>query len=58
MHYSLKSPLRCFMDSVDETFNTTFDLNEMRKAQRANCKKKVIVEIVIEEEAVNYQSYF
>ena len=49
MHYGLKSPLPSLKDSIDETFNTTFDLNEMRKAQRANCKKKVIVEIIIEE---------
>ena len=40
MHYGLKSPLPSLKDSIDETFNTTFDLNEMRKAQRANCKKK------------------
>ena len=40
MYYASKSPLASFTDSVDETFNTTFDLNEMRKAQRANYKKK------------------
>ena len=52
MHYALKSPLPRLKDSIDETFNTTFDLNEMRKAQRANFKKKVIVENVIESKFV------